>query len=163
MNIRPAQEKDQPVITRIVRAARINPFDLKWQNFLIAEDANAGNIIGVGQIKTHGDSSRELASIAVIPEKQKQGIGAAIVRALMQNEKPPLYLMCRAEMESFYVRFGFRQIGVDAMSKYFRRMFRLVNAMPEFLREGVRVIVMKWDGEGSRQSTVVSRQTNSES
>ena len=145
MNIRPATEQDQDTIKRIVRAARINPFDLKWQKFLIAEDADA--IIGVRQIKTHDDGSRELASIAVIPEKQAQGIGAAIVRALMQAQAPPLYLMCREEMESFYARFGFRRIEVDVMSKYFRRMFRLVNAMPEFLRENVRVIVMKWEGE----------------
>ncbi|MBI3915308.1 MAG: GNAT family N-acetyltransferase, partial [Chloroflexi bacterium] len=91
MNIRPATEPDQATIKRIVRAARINPFDLKWQKFLVAEDADA--IIGVGQIKTHDDGSRELASIAVVPEKQKQGIGAAIVRALMQAQTPPLYLM----------------------------------------------------------------------
>ncbi|MBI3740340.1 MAG: GNAT family N-acetyltransferase [Chloroflexi bacterium] len=146
MLIRPATESDHATIKRVVRAARINPMDLDWRRFLIAQDADAGNIIGVGQIKAHNDGSCELASIAVIPEKQKQGIGSAIVRALMAKESPPLFLFCQAKLEMYYTRFGFRKIGVEEMTTYYKRMWRLVNAMPEFIRANVHVIVMKWDG-----------------
>ncbi len=144
MNIRPARADDQKAITLIVRAAKINPMDLDWQRFLLAEEA--GKIIGVGQIKPHKDGSRELASLAVIPERQKQGIGGELMHGLMKDQPPPLYLMCRAELESYYVQFGFRKVGADEMTVFFKRMWRIINSLPEFVRAHVRVIVMKWDG-----------------
>jgi N-acetylglutamate synthase-like GNAT family acetyltransferase len=142
MHIRPATEQDQETITHIVRAAKINPMDLDWRRFVVA--AEEDRVIGVGQIKPHNDGSRELASIAVVPERRRQGIGGALIHALMQNEKPPLYLMCRDAMEPYYERFGFRKIGATEMPPYYKRMWRLVNALPEFVRAKVRVIVMKW-------------------
>jgi hypothetical protein len=35
--IRPATAEDQFAITAIVRAARITPWDLDWQRFLVAQ------------------------------------------------------------------------------------------------------------------------------
>ncbi len=145
MLIRPATEQDQDTIKHIVRAARINPMDLDWRRFWIAEAAGA--VIGVGQIKPHKDGSRELASLAVIPERQGQGVGSALVCALMAHEKPPLFLFCQDALEAYYARFGFRKIGAEEMTPYYNRLWRLLNALPEFVRARVRVIVMKWDGE----------------
>jgi N-acetylglutamate synthase-like GNAT family acetyltransferase len=98
-HIRPATEADQAEITRIVRSSNINPFGLHWPRFLIAEDQ--GRIVGVGQVKQHGDGSRELASIAVIPEYRHKGIATAIVNALLARESGVLYLTCRRQMEPF--------------------------------------------------------------
>src|SRR5438094_625508 len=69
--IRPASAGDQYAITAIVRAARINPRNLDWQRFLLAQWGQ--DIVGVGQVKPHADGSRELASIAVVPEWQGNG------------------------------------------------------------------------------------------
>ena len=66
--IRPATQADQPAITAMVRAAGINPLSLHWPRFRVAEDA--GRVVGVAQIKIHGDASRELASLAVAPDRQ---------------------------------------------------------------------------------------------
>ena len=142
MNIRPAQAADQKTITHIVRTAQINPMDLDWRRFVVAEED--GTIVGVGQVKSHGHGSRELASIAVIPERQRQGIGSDIIRTLLSNERETLYLMCREEMAAYYERFGFHQISTDQMPQYFRRMHRLTNS---FLARkiGVRIIVMRRD------------------
>src|SRR5262245_44198335 len=117
--IRPANAEDQYAITAIVRAARLNPSDLDWQRFLLAQWGQ--DVIGVGQVKLHQDGSRELASIAVVPEWQGQGIGGALVRALMARESGPLYLMCNTPRESYYERFGFQRLGRAAMPAYLRR------------------------------------------
>ncbi len=147
MNIRSATATDQKTIKSIIRAAQINPMDLHWRHFVVAEED--GKILGVGQIKSHRDGSRELASIAVIPERQREGIGSEIIRALLNGERETLYLMCREELEPYYTRFGFRRGSSEGMTPYFRRMHRLANS---FLARkiGVQIIVMKRDAANSR-------------
>jgi predicted N-acetyltransferase YhbS len=102
-------------------------------------------VIGVGQVKAHADGSRELASIAVVPEWQGQGVGEALVRALMARETGPLYLMCDAHRESYYQRFGFRRLDVAAMPAYFRRFVLLAPFIRLLTLNRVRVVVMGRD------------------
>ena len=121
--IRQAVEADQPVITAIVRRAGINPFSLHWPRFLVAEED--GQVIGVVQIKLHGDGSRELASLAVIPTRQGQQVGGALVNAILAGERGPLYLMCRDPLEGYYALFGFSRVDSGQMPSYFRRITRV--------------------------------------
>jgi N-acetylglutamate synthase-like GNAT family acetyltransferase len=130
VRIRPATEADQAEITRIVRSSNINPFSLAWPRFLVA--AEQGRIVGVGQVKQHGDGSRELASIAVVPDRRGKGIASAVINALLAREPGTLYLTCRSPMETFYNRFGFRRVGREEMSPYFRRIAWLANP-PRFV------------------------------
>ena len=51
VTIRPATEVDQATISRLIRQARLNPRQLHWPNFLIAEVD--GQIAGLRQVKTH--------------------------------------------------------------------------------------------------------------
>ncbi len=90
---------------------------LDWRRFVIAEDG--GEIVGISQVKQHGDGSRELASIAVIPERRGQGIARKIIEHLLEQETGTVYLTCRSPLESFYTRFGFRRIQVDEMRRTF--------------------------------------------
>ena len=120
--IRPATMADQPTIKAMVRAERLNPLDLDWRRFIVAEDQ--GHIVGIGQIKPHGPL-RELASIVVVPKRQHQGIGSRIVTALLAQETAPLYLICDPRREPFYERFGFVPIQVDRMPGYFKLMYWL--------------------------------------
>ena len=60
------------------QGGRSQSHESQWPNFVVAEDG--GTIVGIGQVKTHGDGSRELASIAVIPARQSQGIGGRLSR-----------------------------------------------------------------------------------
>jgi ribosomal protein S18 acetylase RimI-like enzyme len=97
VTIRPAIEADQPTIRRLIKQANINRMDLRWLNFVVAEDGGA--IVGVGQVKAHSDGSRELASIAVVPELQGRGIGGAIIKTLLAREGDRvLYLTCRRQL-----------------------------------------------------------------
>ncbi len=149
VSLRPATEADQKTIKTIVHEAGINPRGLDWQRFLVAEDQ--GQIVGIGQIKPHSDGSRELASIAVIPERQEQGIASRIIQGLLEKETGPLYLMCLDKMDEFYPRFGFRRIDSPTdLPPYFRRMYRFARVFQPlsyfFIEGGARLRIMKRDG-----------------
>ena len=60
-------------------------------------------------MKPHGDGSRELASLAVLPEWQGRGVGRALVHALLDGEPGPIYLTCAAGLEGYYEQFGFHR------------------------------------------------------
>src|SRR5204862_2227628 len=79
VSIRPATEADRPTILKIVRDEQLDPTKLNWQNFLLAEVDR--HIVGIGQIRQHADS-RELGSLAVLPEYRNQGIAGQLIGAL---------------------------------------------------------------------------------
>ena len=122
--LRRATDADQDRIQEIIHEVGINPSGLAWERFLLAEAD--GKVIGTGQIKPHRDGSRELASIAVIPAYQKQGIATQIIRALLEGETDTLYLMCERHNEAFYHRFNFSAITEDQMPKALRRIYAVV-------------------------------------
>jgi len=109
MNIRPARAEDQAMITAMVRGARLNPMDLRWSRFLVAEDETG--IVGVGQIRPHPGAS-ELASLVVREDRRGTGVGGQLVRAFLARSQGMMVLFCRPQLESYYAQFGFRAIGV---------------------------------------------------
>lgn len=147
--LRPATAADQPVINALIREARLNPMNLKWPNFLLAVDEAGGQVVAAGQIKTHGDGSRELASIVTRPEHRGRGLAGAIIRRLIAQHttatRDPLYLTCVSTMGPFYEPFGFRVIALDEMPPYFRRLRRFVNFVELFARRDVTLLVMRRD------------------
>ncbi|HEY8813759.1 MAG TPA: GNAT family N-acetyltransferase, partial [Candidatus Dormibacteraeota bacterium] len=127
LTIRPATHADQVTIRRLIKEAGINRMSLQWPNFVVADDAGA--IVGIGQVKTHGDGSRELASIAVIPARQSQGIGGAIIKTLLDREEGVVHLTCRRQLQGYYERFGFRRLAPAEFPRYFRRMIPIINVV----------------------------------
>jgi N-acetylglutamate synthase-like GNAT family acetyltransferase len=143
--IRPATEADQQAITDLVHLVQINPNDLDWQRFIVAEDA--GQVVGIGQVKPHSDGTRELASIGTLPEREGQGIASQVIKALLERESGPLYLMCLRHNEGFYPRFGFRRLAPNEMPPYFRRLHRFSRIFLPisylFIKGGAHLRVMK--------------------
>jgi N-acetylglutamate synthase-like GNAT family acetyltransferase len=144
--IRPAVRADAPVIRALVRRERLNPFGFDWRNFLVGVDS-AGGIVTIGAVKKHGDGSRELASIATVPEARGRGAAGAVIREILAHEKSaaggsPLYLTCRHTMKGFYEKFGFRKIGPAEMPPYFRRLYRLVSFATKLVGTENRLTVM---------------------
>jgi putative acetyltransferase len=143
--IRPATQGDQPTINRLIKEANINRMSLKWPNFVVAEDDGA--VVGVGQVKAHGDGSRELASIAVVPARQSQGIGSALIKTLLAREPGVvLYLTCRSGLEGYYQRFGFRTLAAAEYPPYFRRMVPVINRIGRLFR--LQILVMRREAAG---------------
>ena len=151
ISIREAVREDERAIRAMVRAERLNPLNLDWRNFLVAEDLKR-RIVGIGAVKTHGDGSRELASVAVAPVWRGRGVAGAVIREILAREsssaagdgKPMLYLTCRDSMAVFYERFGFRKFGREEMPPYFRRLHRLFSIVSGAFRNKNRLAVMKW-------------------
>jgi N-acetylglutamate synthase-like GNAT family acetyltransferase len=141
MQLRPATQTDQPTIRQMINAAHINPMNVDWRHFIVAEED--GRIVGIGQVKTHGDETRELASLAVIPEQQRRGIASTIIRTLIEREPGPLFLTCRDELVPFYTRFGFRVLEPKEMSPYFRRLDRLARVFLMLAGRRAHMNVMK--------------------
>ena len=137
--IRPATLDDQLTIRRLIKEAGINRMSLQWPNFVVAEDGGA--IVGIGQVKTHGDGSRELASIAVIPARQSEGIGGAIITTLLDREHGVVHLTCRSQLQGYYERFGFRRLDPPEFPRYFRRMIPIINVVARLV--GTQILVMR--------------------
>src|SRR2546428_12318467 len=145
LTIRPATENDQSAIRRLIGEVRLPRMNLQWPNFVVAEED--GEVVGMGQVKSHGDGSRELASIAVLPKRQGQHIGSAVIKALLAREAGVvLHLSCRRELEGYYERLGFRRIERAAYPPYFRRTLSLVKPIVGLF--GIHLIVMRRGGAG---------------
>lgn len=115
--IRPAVEADQQTIVSFIQQARINPRNLHWQNFLIAEEN--GQIIGIRQVKIHAQGSREVASGFVLPEYRRQGISAMLMNEILRRESGTLYLMCNKKRKKYYEQFGFRDVKLIDLPRDF--------------------------------------------
>jgi N-acetylglutamate synthase-like GNAT family acetyltransferase len=138
--IRPATSADQATIIRLIKEANLNRMGLKWPNFVVAEEDGA--IVGLGQVKSHGDGSRELASIAVVPARQGQGIGSTIIKTLLAREQwVVLHLTCRRELGGYYERFGFRRLVAAEYPPYFRRLIPVINVIVRLF--GTQILVMR--------------------
>ena len=144
LTTRVATEDDQPTIQRLIREVHLPRMNLQWANFVVAEEDH--EVVGIGQVKSHGDGSRELASIAVVPARQDQGIGGAIIQALLSREPGVvLHLSCRRELEGYYERFGFKRLEPAAYPPYFRRTTLLINRITRFF--GLHLLVMRREAD----------------
>ena len=149
--VRKAVKKEFPEIRRLIHEVHINPTGLDWRHFLVAKTPE-NILLGCGQVKTHFDGSLELASIAVNPYARGQGVARAIIQELLAQEaRRPLYLMCRAQLETLYTKFGFHSIGLSDMPPYFQRIWRLVSILRSRAPTDDRLIVMKLGQERDDQ------------
>jgi amino-acid N-acetyltransferase len=140
VRIRPATPSDQSTIVRLVRDANLNRMNLQWRNFLVAEDNGA--VVGIGQVRTHGDGSRELASMVVVPSRRGDGIGTALIEELIvRHPAVVLHLTCRRELRGYYERFGFIRLESTEYPPYFKRLMPLVNFVAGIF--GQQVLVMR--------------------
>lgn len=145
ITIRPARQEDQQTIVSFINQAKINPRNLHWQNFLIAEEA--GRVLGIRQVKVHEQGTREVASGFVLPEYRRQGISAQLMQEILRREKGALYLMCRDKRTYYYEPFGFRQVDPRQLPADFRKEYRIgrivTSLLSLFSKDRVRIVPMK--------------------
>jgi GNAT superfamily N-acetyltransferase len=144
--LRPAAETDMPTIRWLVRIGQINPTGLRRQRFIVAE-SSAGEVIGCGQIKSHRDGSKELASLAVHPDWRGQGVARAMIEHLIDAHPGDLYLMCRAKLGPMYEKFDFFSLELEQMPRYFQRILRLLGFLDRLRDDRNRVLIMKRAGD----------------
>ena len=141
-SLRAATSSDSTNIRALIRAVHINPLGIDWRRFIVAITSQ-GELIGCGQIKPHGDGSRELASIAVVQAWRRRGVAQTIIEYLLAANSGVLYLTCRSRLGPFYEKFGFSPIPVSEMPLYFRRIKRLVMLLGVNRPSGDKLLVMR--------------------
>ncbi len=143
--IRPATQEEFQAIRTLIHTVQINPMGLEWGRFQVAMSPG-GELLGCGQVKPHSDGTKELASIAVRETERGQGIAGAIITTLIELEPGrPLYLMCRARLNSFYDKFGFRAIKFKEMPPYSKRISRVERLFNSSAQAEDRLLVMRLD------------------
>ena len=144
--LRAATAADQKRIVAIIREAQINPLDLKWPHFTLAVDEASGEVVGTVQIKTHGDGSRELASLAVVPRWQGRGLARRLIEHQLARTPGTLYLTCRSSLGALYAKFGFRAVAKNDLPPYFGRVTRLAAVLGPLMGRGDTLLVMRRNG-----------------
>src|SRR6478752_5078188 len=118
-SIRVATETDARAIRELIRQAQLNPRDLDWRRFLVAEEA--GQVVACVQVRAHRGGSRELVSAAVERTRRGRGIGRAIAEAAIAREVVrPLYLYTESGTEVFWAKLGFRAIEGSSVPRDLR-------------------------------------------
>lgn len=102
--LRRAQAADAAAIRALVRAARLDPTQLRWPQFWVI--THAGRLIACGQLRRF-PGAQELGSLVVDPAWRGQGLGGVLIRRLIQSARRPLFLECQAGLAPYYQRFGF--------------------------------------------------------
>ena len=145
IHIRPAREGDQQTIVSLIHQAKINPRNLHWQNFLVAEEN--GQVVGIRQMKIHAQGTREVASGFVLPEYRRQGISKQLMNELLARETGPLYTMVNEKRAPYYEQFGFHRTEPNQLPADFRKEYwigRIVTSLISLFRtERVKVIPLK--------------------
>ena len=149
IHIRPARQEDQETIVSFIKQAKINPRNLHWQNFLIAEEN--GQAVGIRQVKVYAGGTREVASGFVLPEYRRQGISALLMKEILSRESGTLYLMCRDRRTSYYEPFGFRQVPVSELPADFRKEYQIgrivTTLLSLFSKDRVRIVPMRRESQ----------------
>jgi N-acetylglutamate synthase-like GNAT family acetyltransferase len=140
-SLRPATAKEAAAIRSLIHRVQINPWALDWHRFLVAVDKNS-RLVGCGQLKPHGTSIVELASIAVEPDFRDKGVARRIIDALIAQAPRPLYLTCRSSLGPLYAKWGFREMALPEMPRHFQRLARMMSLVSSVARMEEHLLVM---------------------
>jgi N-acetylglutamate synthase-like GNAT family acetyltransferase len=129
----------------LIRQAKINPRNLDWQNFLVAEEN--GQVIGIRQVKVHAQGTREVASGFVLPEYRRKGVSARLMEELFARETGPLYTMIDEKWAPYYEQFGFQRVAMNQLPPDFHNEYRIGKTITSlisiFRKDKIRIIPMK--------------------
>jgi len=148
ITIRAATQADQQTIVSMIREAKINPRNLHWEHFRIAEED--GKIVGIRQVKVHKECTKEVASGFVLPEYRRRGISAQLMKEILGREKGDLYLMCAKRRKNYYEPFGFRDAKLGELPPDFQREYLIGKIITTLISivtlRNLNIIPMKREG-----------------
>ncbi len=130
--LRAAREADMPAIRALVRGERLDPTQLRFQQFHVIECD--GQIVACGQLRRFA-GAQELGSLVVRPEWRGRHLGALLIRHLVQAADAPLYLECRGELAPFYRRYGFVPVRWRDLPRSLQPKFGLSRLLSTLVRQ----------------------------
>lgn len=110
---RRAVEEDLPVIMTLVAMVDGDLDEVRHRDFVVAETAGKGQIVGCGRIRGH-PGFLEMASLVTLPRVRKLGVADSIVRRLLERHagrQQTMHLICGVELEDWFARYGFAMGG----------------------------------------------------
>jgi amino-acid N-acetyltransferase len=129
--LRKAVSLDRLSIVFAVFKARLDPNQLRWQQFWVIE--SDGCLIALGQLRKF-HLAQELGSLYVVKKWRKQGLGSFLVQHLISQATQPLYLKCvNHRLVNFYAKKGFIPIEFNDLPSSLKYKFRLSQARKKFL------------------------------
>ncbi|MCL2936609.1 MAG: GNAT family N-acetyltransferase [Trichodesmium sp. MAG_R02] len=141
-NLRPASAKDIWSIRKLVLTAKLDPTQLRWQQFLLIECE--GKLVGCGQLRNFEDA-QELGSLVVVKPWQKRGLGTTLAKSLIQQSTKPLYLECVGKkLEYFYSRLDFFPISLAESPKSLKFKFGITELGRKIFK--IPLIIMEYKG-----------------
>ncbi len=139
--LRKATFKDILSIRWLVFKAKLDPTQLKWQQFSVIESDN--NIIACGQLRNFKEA-QEFGSLVVAKNWRNRGLGTAIAQHLIEQASQPLYLECLGKkLVNYYTKFGFKSIDFQDLPSSIKSKFKLSQLGKKIL--GIPVTFMKYE------------------
>jgi amino-acid N-acetyltransferase len=130
--IRQASDRDIWSIRKLVFSAKLDPTQLRWQQFWLIECDE--QIVACGQLRDFADA-QELGSLVVVSSWRKRGLGTYVTQHLIQQASKPLYLECLGlKLVNFYTSLGFKTISWQELPKSFKVKFALSQLGKTILR-----------------------------
>lgn len=120
--LRKAISADKWSIRLSVFSAKLDPTQLRWQQFWVIECD--GDIVACGQLRNFSNA-QELGSLVVAPAWRGRGLGTFLTQHLINTATQPLYLECLGErLAEFYSGFGFVPISFEDLPRSLQPKFR---------------------------------------
>jgi N-acetylglutamate synthase-like GNAT family acetyltransferase len=137
-----ARKTDEDEIRNMLRSLGGDESNFELSRFVVAKSGK--RLIGCGRIKVVSKDCLELASLGVLSECQKRGIGSHLVRELLAKEKyRPILLLTSSDKENFYKKLGAVIIAPESLPQAFKEEYRRIIALP--FAEKIRVIAMRFE------------------
>ncbi len=137
--LRRATSKDQWRIRRLVLKAKLDPTQVRWQQFWVIECE--GQLVACGQLRNF-KQAQELGSLVVEKSWRGKGLGSFLTQHLIKEANQPLYLECLGErLAQFYSRFGFRPIPWQTLPPSLKLKFGISQLARTLLRVPVRLMI----------------------
>lgn len=136
--IRPASDQDIKLIRMLVWSAKLDPTQLRWQQFWVIECD--GKLVACGQLRKFA-GAQELGSLVVAKDWRDRGLGSYLTKYLIEQATEPLYLECLgARLASFYTRFGFVEVSVQELPQSLKFKFGLSQLAKTLFRIPVTIM-----------------------
>lgn len=136
--IRPASAQDIKSIRMLVWSAKLDPTQLRWQQFWVIECG--GHLAACGQLRNFA-GAQELGSLVVMKDWRDRGLGTYLTQHLIAHATAPLYLECLgSRLAAFYTRFGFVQAAWQELPQSLKFKFGLSRLAKVFFRIPVTIM-----------------------
>jgi amino-acid N-acetyltransferase len=139
-NLRPANAGDIASIFKLVLLAKLDPTQIRWQQFWVIEHQNT--VIACGQLRNF-TNVQELGSVVVDPQWRHRGLGTYLCQHLIQQATQPLYLECLGkQLATFYRKLGFLPVAWSELPPSLKPKFGLSVLAKQVLK--IPVEIMKY-------------------